>query len=35
MRSVDKHLAPYLCTTAGSRSLADHLRDDHCLGGGA
>ena len=27
--SLDQHLASYPCTAAGSRALADHLRDDH------
>jgi len=27
--SLDKHLASYPCTAAGSRALAAHLRDDH------
>jgi hypothetical protein len=26
---LEKHLASYPCTAAGSRGLADHLRDDH------
>jgi hypothetical protein len=29
MSSLDKHLASYPCTAAGSRALAGHLRDDH------
>ena len=27
--SLSQHLASYPCTAAGSRALADHLRDDH------
>ena len=27
--SVDKHLAYYPCTVAGSWALAGHLREDH------